>query len=425
VLDLNKNAGKKVNFLLLTCALGYFIFYEMHEMLFHNESQSASRIRFALLCIIQVGLFIRNGRTKENVNKYTFAFFWLTIVGIAYQNDLKMILLDCFSFFPFLLGWTTNQKAFSVIRNLLLVEVCVGCGLLLYNRQEILSQTVRNLHEFTFTNFSSTALLLSPLLLILQKTSKISLVKYLFVPLNILSLYCNILLGNRLGSGLVLTGLIAFLMLNFRRNLVYVITITFFAILFVFQCSGNNTFTKIVNRSDDGRFQEALKSNERFDEFELAWKELTPVEKLFGKGFGGTVFRDAPVYIERRVDGTVYKAHSMYVVMHDGETNFGKLILHSLFATLVIKGGLFLTIITITILILRCFSKIQSGQIIANLWPYSNSVLVLLFIGASFYGLSFNYSAPFFTFAIGYTFRSHLSGFKALEKRQTNLPTVT
>jgi hypothetical protein len=115
----------------------------------------------------------------------------------------------------------------------------------------------------------------------------------------------------------------------------------------------------------------------------------------------------------------------MYVVMHDGETNFGKLILHSLFATLVIKGGLFLTIITITILILRCFSKIQSGQIIANLWPYSNSVLVLLFIGASFYGLSFNYSAPFFTFAIGYTFRSHLSGFKALEKRQTNLFNLT
>lgn len=387
----------------------------MREILLGNATDWVKKINFGILCLFNLSLLVQMICTKEIKLAYILIFLWMIFLGIAFRNDPRLIILDLLSFMPFLLGLAVSKNNFKVLKFFFFISLIIACGFVLTYQQNIKDQSVRSLHDFSFSNFSSGILLLSPILLI-QDGNKKNLETGFFVFLNLISLHCNVLLGNRLGSGLNIICVCIFLLFNFWRNLYIMIFAACSLLTYYFTSNNSIIFERLFERFGIHNFSEENFTNERFYEIELAWTELSEKEKLFGKGFGGTVFKESPLYVEKGFKDVVYKAYSMYVVMVDqyGEVK-GKLLLHSFFGTLVIKGGVLFIVFIIISQAQKIFKILANQKTRFRMAINSNSLIVVIYLFACLLGLTPNYSYPVSTFFLGVFFSKKTSETKKLK----------
>ena len=400
---------------ILICTLSCSLLYEMREVLLGNATDWVKKINFGILCLFNLSLLVQMICTKQIKLAYILMLLWMVFLGIVCQNDPRLIILDLFSFMPFLIGLAAGKSNIKALKSFFSISLIIACGLVLTDQQNIKDQFVRNLHDFSFSNFASGILLLSPILII-QDADKKNLETGFFVFLNLISLHCNILLGNRLGSGLNIICFCIFLLFNFWRNLYIMIFAACSLLTFFFTSNNSIIFERLFERFGIHNFSEKNFSNERFYEIELAWTELSEKEKLFGRGFGGTVFKESPLYVEKGFKDVVYKAHSMYVVMLNqyGEVK-GKLLLHSFFGTLAIKGGVLIIVCIIISQAQKIFKILANQKTRFRMAINSNSLIVVIYLFACLLGLTPNYSYPLSTFFLGVLFSKPSSETKNLK----------
>lgn len=338
---------------------------------------------------------------------YVIILFWLSLRGIVAANENKLIILDLMSYLPFFLGLSIRKTDLKMLQLFYSIILILACVLVFLKSTDLISQDQRNLHEFRISNFTSGILLLAPILLLQSQNNKSRLKSTLFFTLNFFAVYFNFLLGNRLGSALGLSSILIYFLYNVKTNIKnIIITLSLLLFLVTYNKNFSIAFEKIYHRFTESKLTNEKYNNERFYEIELAWEELSLKEKILGKGFGGTVFVETPIYIEKNLIQPVYKAYSMYVVMVNDKGEIqGKLLLHSFFGTVLIKGGLLVFVILLLNLFFKKICNLNKEKNNFDSHFTSDNCIKALYVFACLVGLAPNYSFPLSTFFLGVLFK--------------------